>query len=99
MGASLKRNRIDLQPACSSETFNHPYVYPPDDGTLLRTVVTHIMTCDVHVGGDYFTTYFHLGTRKFDATKPDSFLFGDLSDINYLAHVPSAVSMYLVESV
>ena len=92
MGASLKRNRIDIQPEYPSGSFNHPYTYPPEDGTYDVTVV-YDDDVYIHVGGDYFTTYFHLGTRKFDATKPDTFLFGDLPDINYLTHVPSAVSV------
>ena len=35
--------------------------------------------------------HYHLGHKKFQSTEPEVFLFGELSDINFLGSKPTAV--------
>ncbi|XP_023324209.1 E3 ubiquitin-protein ligase MGRN1 [Eurytemora carolleeae] len=38
--------------------------------------------------GNYFSTHFIMGGEKFDSPQPESFLFGDNSDLNFLGSKP-----------
>eukprot|EP00088_Acartia_fossae_P000676 TRINITY_DN10274_c0_g1_i4.p1 TRINITY_DN10274_c0_g1~~TRINITY_DN10274_c0_g1_i4.p1 ORF type:complete len:785 (+),score=224.43 TRINITY_DN10274_c0_g1_i4:124-2478(+) len=38
--------------------------------------------------GNYFSTHFIMGGEKFDSPQPESFLFGENSDLNYLGSKP-----------
>ena len=42
-------------------------------------------------GGNYFSAHYHLGHKKFQSAEPEVFLFGELSDINFLGSKPAAV--------
>ena len=42
--------------------------------------------------GSFFSTHYHLGHRKFETGDPELFLFGELSDINFLNRKPVSVS-------
>jgi hypothetical protein len=39
-------------------------------------------------GGNYFSSHFRLGHRKYETGDPEYFLFGDMSDINFLNKKP-----------
>ena len=38
--------------------------------------------------GNYFSTHFIMGGEKFDSPQPESFLFGENTDLNYLGSKP-----------
>ena len=42
-------------------------------------------------GGNYFSMHYHLGHKKFQSAEPEVFLFGELSDINFLGSKPAPV--------
>lgn len=49
----------------------------------------HPYTYPPPTGGDYFTSHYHLGSKKFETADPEKFLFGDISDVNYLTQSPA----------
>ncbi len=42
-------------------------------------------------GGNYFSSHFNLGYRRFPSGEPEVFLFGELNDLNFLNTRPIAV--------
>ena len=56
----------------------------------------YILSClQMHylfVSGNYFSSHFIMGGEKFKTVDPESFLFGDNSDLNYLNNKPTPVS-------
>ena len=47
-----------------------------------------------NLGGNYFSTHYHLGSKKFETAEEEQFLYGDMTDINYLVPPPSAVCYF-----
>ena len=45
--------------------------------------------------GAYFGNHFFMGGKKFETAQPESYLFGDNSDLNYLGPKPHNVSVWL----
>ena len=44
--------------------------------------------------GNYFSNYFIMGGERFDVQQPESYLFGDNSDLNFLGNRPVPVYYY-----
>ena len=54
----------------------------------------------LYTGSDYFTSHYHLGSKKFETADSEKFLFGDISDVNYLTQAPAPVSnIYYVQMI
>lgn len=49
------------------------------------------MSC--FIGGDYFSSHYHLGPRKFETAEDEQFLFGEMNNLNFLSSPPTAVSL------
>ena len=48
--------------------------------------------------GNYFSNYFIMGGERFDVQQPESYLFGDNSDLNFLGNRPVPVINFLLPS-
>lgn len=47
--------------------------------------------------GTYFGSHFIMGGEKFDTPQPESYLFGENADLNFLGSRPTAVSIYALQ--
>lgn len=45
----------------------------------------------VHHPGNYFGTHFIMGGERFDTPQPESYLFGENADLNFLGTKPTLV--------
>lgn len=50
--------------------------------------------------GNYFGSHFIMGGERFDTPQPESYLFGENSDLNFLGSRPTPVNIFcsLIES-
>ena len=91
---NILSNRVGTVVPETGVSRNHPYVYPVRDGRqvcLLYGQRLSIVLC--FTGGDYFSTHYHLGPRKFETAEEQQFLFGEMSNLNFLTSPPTAVSL------
>ena len=54
----------------------------------------YVRSIVINVGGNYFSTHYHLGSKKFETAEEEQFLYGDMADVNYLVPPPSAVCYF-----
>lgn len=47
--------------------------------------------------GSYFAPYYYMGNEKFQTTQPESYLFGDNVDLQYLGPKAQNVIVFLVD--
>ena len=59
---------------------------------LYSVTVCICLLYDSTIGLSYFTSHYYLGSKKFETADPERFLYGELSDVNYLTCVPCPVS-------
>lgn len=45
--------------------------------------------------GNYFGSHFIMGGERFDTPQPESYLFGENSDLNFLGSRPTPVSWFI----
>ena len=57
-------------------------------GTYLISILINLLPRYPPRSGNYFSTHFIMGGEKFDSPQPESFLFGENSDLNYLGYKP-----------
>ena len=89
MGTLLSRHGGTVVPEAGTRR-NHSYTYPTRDGKMTWFVE---LWADLvaFVGGDYFSSHYHLGPRKFETAESEQFLFGEMADLNFLTAPPTAV--------
>lgn len=71
---------------------NHVYRYPPRSGMLICIEFCPLIT--VFFSGSYFGSHFIMGGERFDTPQPESYLFGENSDLNFLGSRPAPVSFF-----
>lgn len=71
---------------------NHVYRYPPRSGEFLYYYYLSIYYCS-SLSGNYFGSHFIMGGERFDTPQPESYLFGENSDLNFLGSRPAPVSV------
>ena len=93
MGQLFARNNGDVEQANGA---GPAYCYPPPNGN--RSKLKHCSWdpfrgshLAVFSPGAYFGNRFQLGNETFDTTEPESYLFGDNHDLNFLGRRPSQV--------
>lgn len=57
-----------------------------------KTVTSYSLVCL----GNYFGSHFIMGGERFDTPQPESYLFGENSDLNFLGSRPTPVSFFKV---
>lgn len=97
MGNLLSRlnNQLNNNTVEETETANN-YKYPPKSGEFriilcskfLRLIVSKNLT------GNFFSTSFIMGGERFDQAIPESYLFGENADLNWLGLKPIAVRIF-----
>lgn len=70
---------------------NHAYKYPPRSGTSIMNFLENYLENDFSLG-NYFGSHFIMGGERFDTPQPESYLFGENSDLNFLGSRPTPVS-------
>ena len=60
-------------------------------GSLIKR---HSFSCDGFgfISGNYFGSHFIMGGERFDMSQPESYLFGENTDLNFLGCKPIPVS-------
>ena len=67
-------------------------------GLIYNVLASHNTTCVCVICAaeeTYFASQYYLGHRRFETGDPELFLFGELTDLNYLPDQPVAVSLQL----
>lgn len=59
---------------------------------ILNLIVLKPGTTDSFCLGNYFGSHFIMGGERFDTPQPESYLFGENSDLNFLGSRPTPVS-------
>lgn len=54
--------------------------------------------CFDSVPGNYFGSHFIMGGERFDTPQPESYLFGENADLNFLGTKPTPVSGQMEDS-
>lgn len=70
---------------------NHLYRYPPKMGKHFSKISLAKVTIFSDTG-NYFGSHFIMGGERFDTPQPESYLFGENSDLNFLGSRPTSVS-------
>lgn len=95
MGSLLSRLNNQLNNA-EEEVDHHPvYKYPPKSGWFvfaIRKEVANIFT-QILQTGNFFASNFIMGGERFDQATPESYLFGENADLNWLGSKPISVSV------
>ena len=60
--------------------------------SVSRTKVNSLSSLFVFVSGNYFGSHFIMGGERFDMSQPESYLFGENTDLNFLGCKPIPVS-------
>ena len=55
--------------------------------TITKYTLPHTH-CTPITGGNFFSSHFRLGHRRYETGDPEYFLFGEMTDINHLATRP-----------
>ncbi|XP_056633751.1 E3 ubiquitin-protein ligase MGRN1 isoform X1 [Diorhabda sublineata] len=67
---------------------NHAYKYPPRSGMLSSMKLFQQFNYK-YFPGNYFGSHFIMGGERFDTPQPESYLFGENSDLNFLGSRPT----------
>ena len=74
--SNFQENSIDLQRVNS----------------VSRAMINSLSSLCVFVSGNYFGSHFIMGGERFDMSQPESYLFGENTDLNFLGCKPIPVS-------
>lgn len=74
---------------------NHAYKYPPRSGEVNIKGIICLFTNPTFLG-NYFGSHFIMGGERFDTPQPESYLFGENSDLNFLGSRPTPVSFLIL---
>lgn len=72
---------------------NHAYKYPPRSGKNYCYLTFFIQLLFI---GNYFGSHFIMGGERFDTPQPESYLFGENTDLNFLGSRPTPVSNFVL---
>lgn len=91
MGNLISRLNNQLNTVEEVEATNN-YKYPPKAGEWSREIPSKIKIINIAIYlGNFFSTSFIMGGERFDQTVPESYLFGENADLNWLGSKPIAV--------
>ena len=103
MGNLLSRlnNQLNNNAVEETETTSN-YKYPPKSGEFqnyslfsLFFIVSIILN---YYSGNFFSNSFIMGGERFDQAIPESYLFGENADLNWLGLKPIAVRNFNIDS-
>lgn len=93
MGNLISRlnNQLNNNTEEETETANN-YKYPPKSGNFIDFFVLQKNFHQENSStGNFFSTSFIMGGERFDQAIPESYLFGENADLNWLGSKPIAV--------
>lgn len=96
MGNLLSRlnNQLNNHAEEISETTNS-YKFPPKTGRKIEFSFVFLFSQSRKFSGNFFSSTFIMGGERFDQTVPESYLFGENTDLNWLGSKPISVSHLL----
>lgn len=98
MGQIFSRfnNPLNNNNAVEENEIVQNYRYPPKSGKKVHYWVISRKT-ETFSLGNYFSSTFIMGGDRHEMTIPESYLFGENSDLNFLAPKPTAVIRHSIK--